>query len=188
MPKLNKNKKNLLLCAIFIFAPTVSSCNDSNKPEIINPIDTTKPPEPCLCPEDYENLWEQPLHIIRHCVLGEWKVLRWAARNYNNSFVRITKDSVIFTFNEPDIAPESYHHPVKFNYRWKFRNDGAWGNGRGTYVMMYDDSLNFNPLRALGWEFNRIQNDTLYCGLFFTGQFSGSPPSGFWFLRVRKGE
>ena len=116
MPKLNKNKKKLLLCAIFIFALTVSSCKEKATAPII------KDPEPCLCPNDYENLWEQPLETIQNCVLGEWKIQAlfytpfWEP--YVNAFVNITKDSVIITLEEHPGINISEYPP----YSHKFTN------------------------------------------------------------------
>ena len=57
-----KSKRILILCAMFMFAITVS-CKD----------DVNEPPEPEL-PITIEDLYAQPLDTIQKYVYGKWKI------------------------------------------------------------------------------------------------------------------
>jgi len=169
MKKNKKTNKNLLLCAMLAFALTVSSCKEKNN--------ATEPPEPCLCPNDYENLWEQPLETIQNCVIGKWKILNWRsisfvdASNQNvfshqNSFVNITNDSVIFTFDDSDPNFEYSHWTEKFKYNWELRDDHRGFYPKiEAYILIAEIDYAEHQVEP-GMVFYRKFNDTLIGALY----------------------
>ena len=153
-----------VIAVVAVFFTMVACKEKATAPE-------PREPEPCLCPEDYEKLWEQPLETIQNCVIGKWKILNaWESRQ--NSFITITKDSVFVTANYPDPPAGKGNYWLPFTesgYKFVFRkvwlvpfasDDGYVMNLDATYHPhpVYPDEL---PGGYDGWWFRSIQNDTL---------------------------
>jgi hypothetical protein len=59
----------------------------------------------------------QPLCVIKKAVEGKWRVMYYGYGLFMNTFVNITKDSVIITQNEDLDRPFPYLG--RFSYTWK---------------------------------------------------------------------
>jgi len=103
-----------------------------------------------------ENLYEQPLPVIKKCVEGKWQwvhISRWGFLGsvpLTHTFVEITENSV-------DITQDGYEFVVisgTFSYNWLKKTTLS---NRATYVIRAGDGQ-----IKMEWYFNNIQNDSLY--------------------------
>ena len=107
-----------------------------------------------------ENLYKQPLHIIKKAVEGKWQLLEVFQHTilydtiirFEDTFIEITKDSVIATRGEVDAT--KYGPGYSYSYKWHLRTAEK---GYSYYGMVPVGHEHY----YVGDIFSSIKNDTL---------------------------
>jgi len=108
----------------------------------------------------------QPFDIIQATILGKWRVKYYTNNghvgfhSFENSFVEITKDSVVCSGDFLMFLDEPSDMIYPFSYRWERKEVITNSKPFITYVMQNDDKI------INGWYFLTIRNDELSVGLF----------------------
>jgi len=146
---------------------------------------TNLPDELCTV----ENLWEQPLHVIKECIHGKWKVLKtsfWGSPgNYypTNNIVNIDtlNNTVLITTEENDPWSRMNANGT-FSFNWEYKE--VYGLEMmsnkpqySTYVMQNNDN------EIEGWFFDNIAKDILYVVVDFKPYQSQS--MRYYFLKLK---
>ena len=138
---------------LLLLAGWVSSCgNDSD----MSKIDFS----------NIENLYEQPLPVIKKCVQGKWKVycacmsgIVFNVSYPQNEYIEFKKDHYISSNEEDGSQSITY-------YTWEKQLIDNWRsslNGKETYMIC--DKKQENALTSRGY-FESIKNDTLSYGSY----------------------
>jgi hypothetical protein len=161
--------KPLKLIAIFAVVCISFSCKNSDDE---SNIDMSK-----IDFSNIEDLYTQPLPVIQKCVEGKWKWYRtyqsgFIGINYPiNTFVTITKDSVIITG-----ASGSGYSPT-LSYDWIKKHTYS-----GEYVTCVMNFNSQNIGEGAGWYFDSIKNDSLYVGVDYVNT---SFYADYLFVRIK---
>jgi len=147
--------KNIkLLITLFFLAGNFITCKDIARVEEIDKnIDSDIDIDINTSSVDFsniENLYAQPLLIIRKCVVGEWEWISYhngitGFITIRNGLIQITDEKMIGLFGV-DIQ----------NYTWRLQKVREGIDGIVTYVAW--NTENDEPICF----FDRIQNDTMY--------------------------
>ncbi|MCL2312823.1 MAG: hypothetical protein FWC41_10130, partial [Firmicutes bacterium] len=138
--------------------------------------------------ENIENLYDQPLEIIKATVLGKWQVTDayesfWFYQHHilTDVFADITEKEIVFSGNldfenSPALMWWMMYNQYTFTYsweKWTFYHDKKI---KTTYGMLGDNELfYFLHPNGFGYFFDKIVNDTLFVWAFWPpkNQISG---------------
>jgi len=138
---------------------------------------------------DYSNiprLYEQPLHIIKKAIEGDWQMVMtpYGYKHYDSLFAKITKDSVIFWGSDTVIVPwdTSRVHHSSFQYKWRLN---VYKHSHDDYNMMPQPPPQPGYVYP-HWTAMSITNDTLWMRYF--GFSSGVQYFNNFYLIRKEGE
>jgi len=138
--------KILKFIALLLFLTGISACKNDDAASLNN----------------IEDLYAQPLPVIKKCVQGKWKWLYISQDGVigfiplSHTFVEITNDNIIINQDrDEDVYPKG-----RLSYQWINKEVFSYMMSQdsiSTYVMQFG-----NGQSTTGWYFHSVKNDSLY--------------------------